>query len=130
MKKVTKILALSLALIMSLMMLASCGLFQAKPAKDPEDAKKALEDNGYTVYLVEDGDAATLSASKGTEEYIYIEWFENSDDAKEAYDEAKEEYDALKEAAKELDVDFEMVLGKSGKMVWSASSKDAVKAAK
>ena len=54
MKKFTKILALSLALIMSVMMLASCALFAPKPAKDPEKAEKALKDNKYDVMLVDD----------------------------------------------------------------------------
>ena len=47
MKKFTKILALTLVVIMSVMVLASC----AVPAKDPEKAKEALEDAGYDVTI-------------------------------------------------------------------------------
>ena len=146
MKKFTKILALSLALIMSVMMLASCAIFAAKPAKDPKDAEKALKDNDYTVSLTEldeatdDGEIAMLTAYNKDGEYIYIMWYEDAKSAKEAYADAKEEMkeyeeelkemkgeDGYEEAKEEFD---KIVIGKSGKMVWMASSKDAVKAAK
>lgn len=145
MKKFTKIMALTLIVIMSVMTLAAC----AKPAKDPEDAKKALEDNGYTVVLIdeeallEDDMEAALSAySKDEKDFIAIVWYKDSDAAKKAYDEAKDELQDLKDELEknkdELGDDYKesketldnYVVGKSGNMVWTASSKDAVKAAK
>ncbi len=141
MKKFTKILALSLALIMSVMMLASCAIFGAKPAKDPEKAKDALKDNDYNVQLIDDKDAlegyaemnecgkltAVVVGANEDEEFISILYFEDASDAKKAYEDSKEE---LKEMQEEDDDYKDYVCGRSGKMVWMASSKDAVKAAK
>ncbi|MBQ9784375.1 MAG: hypothetical protein IJW29_02635 [Clostridia bacterium] len=145
MKKFTKILALTLVVIMSVLTLVAC----ATPAKEPKDAKKALEDNDYTVSLTEldeatdDGEIAMLSAYNKDGEYIMIVWYEDAKSAKESYNDLKEELkeqeedleeskddlgdEAYEEAKEALD---KIVIGKSGKMVWMASSKDAVKAAK
>ncbi len=146
MKKLTKILALSLALIMSVMMLASCSIFGAKPAKDFEDAKKALEDNDYDIGYADknlDGDPeARIYASK-KDEFITIYWYKDVADAKDAYKDAKEDLKKMKEDLKAMQDDLNeddykgyeeeldnYVIGRSGKMVWMASSKNAVKAAK
>ena len=145
MKKFTKILALTLVVIMSVMVLASC----AVPAKDPEKAKEALEDNDYEVRLIDDkkllddGVEAQLTAYNDDEEYIIIVWYKDAKDAKEAYDDLKEELadakDDLKDEKDDMDEDDykeakekldKMVVGKSGKMFWYASSKAAVRAAK
>lgn len=144
MKKFTKVLALTLVVIMSVLTLVAC----ATPAKDPKDAEKALKDNKYTVNLVEldeatkDGEIAMLTAYNKDDEYITIVWYEDAKSAKEAYNDAKEELKEMKEELEEnkdeLGDDYKdakealdkMVVGKSGKMVWMASSKDAVKAAK
>ena len=144
MKKFTKVLALTLVVIMSVLTLVAC----ATPAKDPKDAKKALEDNKYTIVTfseldeaTDDGVIAMLAATK-KDEYITIAWYEDAKSAKEAYNDAKEELKEMKEELEEnkdkLGDDYDeqkealdkMVVGKSGKMVWMASSKDAVKAAK
>ena len=77
MKTFTKILALSLVVILSVMVLASC----AVPAKDPKDAKKALEDNGYQATLIDDKKLldddveAQIMAYNDDEEYIIIVWY-------------------------------------------------------
>ena len=79
MKTFTKILALSLVVILSVMVLASC----AVPAKDPKDAKKALEDNGYQATLIDDKKLldddveAQIMAYNDDEEYIIIVWYKD-----------------------------------------------------
>ena len=75
MKKLVKISALALVLIMMVAVFASC----AAPAKDPKDAKKALEDAGYEVTLI-DGDMAAMIGVKGLEAAIMAYSEENDDD--------------------------------------------------
>lgn len=130
MKKFTKILALTLVLVMSVVLLASC----AAPNKDPEKAKAALEENGYKVVLVdktagliyEDLDVQ-ITAFDDDDNAIFIYYFKNKDAANDAWDDIEKEIEELKEEAKEEDV--EIVAKKSGTMIYFGT-KDAVKAAK
>jgi len=127
MKKTLRLLSLALVLVMTVALLASCG----GPNKNPEKAKEALEDAGYTVTLVDsfagfEGIEKYLTAFKMSEdmsdmEMITIYYFEDSAAAKDAWEDIQKE-------AEELD-DEDLVIKKSGKMIY-AGTKEAVKAAK
>ena len=84
MKKFVKILSLSLALIMSVMMFASCGLFGPKPADDPNEAYEALKDANYEAQLItNDGDDSLLGGLIGSASMAtYKGLFEIGDDVK------------------------------------------------
>ena len=104
----------------------------ARPNTDPEKAKQALEDAGYTVTLLNDADsinkegvAAAITAFNRSGDMITIVYCLKSDVASDQYEEAKNELEDLEEAG--LEADFEV--GKYGKMVW-LGTKDAIKAAK
>ena len=128
MKKFTKILALTLVLIMSVALFASC----ATPNKDPKKAEEALKDAEYEVMLV-DGDLADiaagrldldkvdamLSASKG-DDAIEIIYFDDADAAKEYFDTVKEFAEEAGTTAK---------VQRSGNMVYYGTPA-AIKAAK
>ena len=130
MKKFTKIIALTLVLIMSLAILTSC----AVPNKAPEKAMKALEKNGYDATLIDGVIAA--NQFKGCEYYIIagdendntllVYYFRDKNFANEAWDSLDE--DAAK-AKLEVSEDIDIVMKKSGKMIYFGT-KDAVKAAK
>ena len=132
MKKLVKISALALVLIMMVAVFASC----AAPAKDPKDAKKALEDAGYEVTLI-DGDMAAMIGVKGLEaaimayseenedDGVFIYYFEDKDAANEAWEDIEKEVEELKKANE----DVEFIVKKSGTMIWYGT-KDAIKAAK
>ena len=153
MKKSIKLFALLLALVFSLSVLVACNDKDDDdepsiyPASNINDAEKALEENGYSVLtteldeVTEDGETAMLSACKD-DETITIIWYEDKDFAKASYRDLKKQ---LKEAKEELEMSKDdlgdvyaetkelldnMVFGISGNMVWMATSKDAVKAAK
>ncbi len=112
------------------------------PASDPEEAKATLEDAGYEVRILKgddladiaeqfgDGDSleAVLSGSKD-DDYISIYYFADKDSANDYYEEMKEELEELKEAVEEIGEEFNLELGKSGKIVWGGT-KDAINAAK
>ena len=127
MKKFIKIMSLSLALIMSVMMFASCGLFAPKPADDPNEAYEALKDANYEAQLItnESGSGlgglisgasmATLKAAfeidndveidaivvaNDSSDMLYIFYFANKDDAKD-FEEDREE--ALKDEIEDLE---------------------------
>lgn len=127
MKKTLRLLSLALVLVMTVALLASCG----GPNKNPEKAKEALEDAGYTVTLVDsalgfEGIEKYLTAFKMSEdmsdmEMITIYYFEDSAAAKDAWEDIQKE-------AEELDEE-DLVIKKSGKMIY-AGTKEAVKAAK
>ena len=119
-----------LSAILSCILVLGCvfALASCNPNKDPEKAKEALEDAGYTVMLNE-GEEGTMVTGRKDKDYVTIYYFEDKDDAKEFYDELKDEFEEAKEAAKEADEDFNLDIGKSGKRVW-AGTKDAIKAAK
>lgn len=132
MKKLVKISALALVLIMMVAVFASC----AAPAKDPKDAKNALEDAGYEVTLI-DGDMAAAVGVKGLEaaimafdpenddEGVFIYYFEDKDAANDAWEDIEKEVEELQKENE----DVEFVLKKSGTMIWYGT-KDAIKAAK
>ena len=88
MKKFTRILALTLVLIMSVTLFASC----AAPNKDPEKAKEALEKNDYEVLLVDKGldalykglEAYLVAADEEDENGLMVYYFESADAANEA----------------------------------------------
>ncbi len=134
MKKFTKILALTLVLLMSVAMFASC----ANPNKDPKKAEEALKDAGYDVTLIDDADflklmgvdklEAVISAFNEDDENdaVFIYYFEDSAAADEAYEDIEKEFDEIKTSE---DAPEDLVLKKSGKMIWYGT-KDAIKAAK
>ena len=131
MKKFTRILALTLVLVMTVAMFASC----AAPNKDPKKAKEALEENDYKVTLI-DGTLAEamykgldsyIAAYKDEDNAVVIYYFDDKDTANEAWEDIEKDVEELKEEVKEKDV--EIVAKKSGKMIYFGS-KDAVKAAK
>ena len=134
MKKLLKITALSLALLMMVLTLASCGA----PNKDPAKAKAALEGNGYVVTLkdgklveivasalgIDDLDAQIVAVSKeDIDDYITIYYFETKDAANAAWEKIEEEAD------EKMKDEEDVVLKKSGTMIYYGS-KNAVKAAK
>ena len=124
MKKFVSIISLVLVAAMLCVSLVSCG----GPAKDPADAKAALEENGYLVVKVdtaillpEDVEATVLGTTD--ENYILITYYETSDAAEAAWEKAQEE-------AKELEDEYEnVVCKKSGKMIY-IGTEQAVKDAK
>ena len=131
MKTFTRVLSLTLAVLMLTLALVSCG----GPAKDPEDAKKALEDNGYTVYYVSNenklkamfgtdtGVVAYISAtSEDLEEQVTIYYFESSAKAKDAY--ADFDKDDIAEAEEEG-----WIVKQSGKIIYMGTEA-AIEAAK
>ncbi len=139
MKKLLKrILVIATAALM-LVTLVSCG----GPATDPEDAKAALEDNGYEVILV-DGTAVEVTAGLlGVEDLdasltafaddnaIMIYYFESKEAAEKAWEKIEDEAEkAKKEYEEEKDEDDpDFVIKKSGAMIYFGTA-DAVKAAK
>jgi len=131
MKRIISAVLVCILMVGCVFALASCG----GPNKDPEAAKKALEDADYIVELEDEFDedskleAAIEAYSEDGKNLIEIYYFADAKDAKEAYDEAKENLDDMKELYKELGIEAEIELGKSGKMVWMGT-KDAIKAAK
>ena len=128
MKTFTRVLVLTLAVLMLTLAMVSCG----GPAKKPEDAKKALEDNKYTIIMyIDDADdaKALFGEDKGVVAYIsavdedlensiIICYFESSAKAKEYYADMDKE-----------DVEDGMVLKCSGKMIYMGTEA-AIKAAK
>lgn len=124
MKRIISAVLVCILMVGCVFALASCG----GPNKDPKEAKKALEEAGYTIVsFAEDEDAGTayLAATKG-EDYITIQYCADEDTAKEAEEEAKELIEKLEEAAGKKAADK---VGRSGKIVWMGT-KAAIKAAK
>lgn len=127
MKKFTRILALTLVLIMSVALFASC----AAPNKDPEKAKEALEKNDYEVLLVDKDldalykglEAYLVAADEEDENGLMVYYFESADAANEAWDDMQDEIEEMKKEEEDL------VSKKSGKMIY-IGTKDAIKAAK
>ena len=124
MKKFVSIIAFVLVAVMLCATLVSCGA----PAKDPADAKKALEDNGYVVVKVDtaillpkDVEATVLGTT--TENYILITYYKTTDAVKDAWEKAQEEAEKLEEKYENV------VCKKSGKMIFIGTAQ-AVKDAK
>ena len=148
MKKLLKIYAFALVLLMLVAAFASC----AGPADDADDAHRALRKNKYEVTIVDDDDPTIATLEKeydlfGLEEYltaidnenwseaknfIFIFYFDETRDAKDSMagieklieDQKKE----LKDAGLKID-DMELELDRSGEVIWWGTP-DAVKAAK
>ncbi len=136
MKNVAKIVALALVAVMCVALLASCA-----PASDPKKAEAALDENDYTVVLVDNETAlkaaellagiddlvATVSGTKKEGDkllHVSIYYFEDSEAASEAYDKLADDSDKEKN---EEDTDW--VFKKSGKMVYFGNEA-AIKAAR
>ena len=135
MKKILSMILVCILTVGCVFALASCGA----PNKDPKAAKAALEEADYKVTLLEgmllEGAAAAigvedldamLTAFKD-DDAISIYYFEEKEDAEEAYEKLEELYNEAKEEADEDDP--EIKLGKSGNMIWMGT-KNAIKAAK
>ena len=99
MKKLVRILSLTLVVVMMCAALASC----ASPAKDPKDAAAALKENGYTVTV----EGEKMVSALKDDEFIVINYCDDKDEAKEMYEEAKDELadaeEELAEAREELE---------------------------
>ena len=131
MKRILKITALTLAMLMMAITLASCG----GPAADPAKAEAALKENGYLVTLQDgawlEGGAALLGYEDleasltgiAKDNFIQIYYFETAKAANNAWEKA------TKEAEKEGEGKDNFVVEKSGKMIYFGT-KEAVKAAK
>ena len=141
MKKAIKLIALSLVLVMTVLALASC----AAPNADPDKAKTTLEKNGYTVQKLsgkistttisaiigEDVDcvitAEKIDEEAETLEILCVLYFEDAEDANDAWKKAQEYADSIKEKSENAE-ESDWVVDKAGKMIWFGT-KNAVKAA-
>ena len=126
MKKFAKITAVVLVAVMALALLVACG-----PASDPDKAKKALEDNGYTVVNLPAGGIAGIKAIvsgtkgllSGNAQTITIYYFNDAESANNAWEEIKDKSD------KESKDKSDWVVAKSGAMIYYGTSQ-AVKDAR
>lgn len=129
MKKSIRIIALALVTVIACLALVSCG----GPNADPEKAKAALKDAGYTVVLntgdglisgalLPDGVEAQLVAYKDGE-YLAVSYYDDTDALNEAWEKAQDEAEKLEEEYEDL------VCKKSGKMIY-IGTEQAVKDAK
>ena len=124
MKKFASVLSLVLVAAMLCVTLVSCGA----PAKDPADAKAALEEAGYVVVKVDtalllpdDVEATVLGTT--TDNYILITYYKTTDAVKDAWKDAQDEAAKLEEKYENI------VCKKSGKMIF-IGTEQAVKDAK
>lgn len=130
-KTIIKIMALTLALVMTCAMLASCG----GPASTPEKAEEALKKNDYSVQVLDneltllavsafagDVEAVVVGASKDLKDGVTIFYYADAKAANEAWADVKEAME------KDADEETDLVIKKSGKMIY-AGTKDAIKAA-
>jgi hypothetical protein len=134
MKKSIRIIALALVAVMMCVTLVACA-----PAKDPADAKAALEDAGYVVTKLDneglgklafaafelagiEGAKNVVSATKDGE-HITIFYFEDNAAANAEWEDVQEY------ATGEKDEESDWVCKKSGNMIYFGTSA-AVKAAK
>ena len=138
MKNILRFAAVAMVAIMLCLTLASCG----GPNADPDDALAALKENGVTwaakdntvlpgVYKllgVDNVECVVSGTGKIEGEYAHVTiiYFEEKDDANDAWEKIQKESEDDK---KEADEDSEWVCKKSGKMIYYGT-KDAVKAAK
>lgn len=148
MKKLLKVSAFALVLLMLVAAFASCGA----PADDADDARRALIQNNYEVEIVDDDNPAIANLEKeydlfGLEEYlsaidnenraeaknfVYIFYFDESRDAKDSMAGVKKLIEDQKKELREVGVkidDMELELNRSGEVIWWGTP-DAVKAAK
>ena len=142
MKKTVRILAVALCVIVLALSLTACAI----PKSDPDEAKAALEANGYTVVKTngyisgvvsailgkESTISATVTGTKTVEdsngdsktEYITIVYFKTEDAAKAAWNDMQEDSDDAKEDYGESDWVFQ----RSGKMIYYGTT-NAVRSA-
>ncbi len=135
MKHTLRMIALSLVLVMSVLVLASCG----GPNSDPDKALAALKENGYTAAESDTIAVAalTLAGIKNVQsvvsgsakiddkfETITILYFADSDAADAVWEKAQEYAEDEKDDAEDSD----WVCEKSGAMIYFGT-KAAVKAA-
>jgi len=135
MKKAIRLLALSLVLVTLVAAFASCG----GPAKNPDDAKAALEENGYvavkseaiaviglSAFGIKDVDAVVSGSATIDDKFesVTILYFEDKDAANEAWENAQKYADDEKDDKAE-----NWVVKKSGAMIYFGTP-NAVKAAK
>ena len=112
---------------------------EAVPNSDPEKAKEALEEAGYTVQYTDvgvGGIKAAITATKADEDaekpdFIYITYYEDKDAANTAWEEAQDSIDEAKAMYATMigRDESEIVIKKSGTMIY-IGTKDAIKAAK
>ena len=136
MKKVLSVVCLLALTVCCLFAFVSCGA----PNSNPDEAKAALEKNGLNATKdtiaqplvlkglgVDDVDCVVSAIGKIDDKYayVYIVYFEEADDAEEAWDNVKEYAEKQKGEAE----DSEWVCDKSGKMIYFGT-KNAIKAAK
>jgi hypothetical protein len=138
MKNVLRFAAVAMVAIMLCLTLASCG----GPNADPDDALAALKENGVTwaakdntvlpgVYKllgVDDVECVVSGTGKIDGEYAHVTiiYFEEKDDANDAWEKIQKESEDDK---KDADEDVEWVCKKSGKMIYYGT-KEAINAAK
>lgn len=138
MKNILRFAAVAMVTIMLCLTLASCG----GPNADPDDALAALKENGVTwaakdntvlpgVYKllgVDNVECVVSGTGKIDGEYAHVTiiYFEEKDDANDAWEKIQKESEDDK---KEADEDSEWVCKKSGKMIYYGT-KEAIKAAK
>ncbi len=134
MKKFVKLLTLTLAVALCVVLLAACA-----PNSDPDKAKASLEENGYTAVKVNPNvsigiiDINTnkdidciVSGTKVVDdkvEHVAIYYFVSASAANDAWEDMQEEADKAKD-----DEDTDWVCKKSGKMIYYGTEA-AVKAA-
>ena len=134
MKKFIKLIALSLVLVMSVALLASC----AAPNKDPDKAVEALKDNGYVAVKsdilgaaglyalgVKDVDAVVTGTKTEDDklETVTVIYFKDKDAANTAWEKVQDYAEDKK------DDNTDWVVKKSGAMIYFGT-KQAVKDAK
>ena len=79
MKKLLKISALAIALVMMLALFAACG----GPADDADDARRALIKNDYEVMLIDDDNEATIAALEQESDLFGLEEYLNAMDSED-----------------------------------------------
>ncbi len=138
MKNVLRLVSVAMVAIMLCLTLASCG----GPNADPDDALKALEENGvtwakkdtvalpttYKLAGIDGVDCVVSGIGKIEDEYAFIKiiYFNTKDDANDAWEKVQEKFEEDKEDSKE---ESNWVCKKSGKMIYYGTE-NAVKAAK
>ena len=137
MKKTIRLIAVAMVAVMLCLSLASCG----GPNADPDDALAALKDNGInwagkdTLLIplalkalgVDGIDCVVSGTGKIDDEYAHVTiiYFEEKDDANDAWDKVQEYADKEKDD----EAGDNWVCKKSGKMIYYGT-KEAIKAAK
>lgn len=138
MKNALKLIAVAMVTVMLCLTLASCG----GPNADPDDALAALKDNGISwaakdstiipgilkLAGVDGVDCVVSGTGEIEDEYAHVTiiYFEETDDANDAWEKIQEDSEEQK---KNADEDSEWVCKKSGKMIYYGT-KAAVNAAK